>query len=47
MRRELRERIEGVVIIEGREQARLGATHDFAEGVRAVAERRPGRFIGS
>ena len=29
------------------EQAKLMATADFAEGVRAVAERRPGRFIGA
>ena len=29
------------------EQARLQRTADFAEGVRAVAERRPGRFIGA
>jgi enoyl-CoA hydratase/carnithine racemase len=29
------------------EQARLRRTADFAEGVRAVAERRPGKFIGA
>ncbi|RZM12263.1 MAG: enoyl-CoA hydratase/isomerase family protein, partial [Sphingomonas sp.] len=29
------------------EQAKLMITADFAEGVRAVAERRPGRFIGT
>jgi len=29
------------------EQARLRTTADFAEGIRAVAERRPGKFIGS
>jgi enoyl-CoA hydratase/carnithine racemase len=29
------------------EQARLRQTADFAEGVRAVAERRPGNFIGA
>ena len=29
------------------EQTRLRATADFAEGVRAVAERRPGRFTGA
>jgi len=28
------------------EQARLQRTRDFAEGVRAVNERRPGRFVG-
>ncbi len=28
------------------EQSRLRGTADFGEGVRAVAERRPGRFIG-
>ena len=28
------------------EQAWLQGTEDFAEGVRAVSERRPGRFIG-
>ncbi|MGH6986628.1 MAG: enoyl-CoA hydratase/isomerase family protein [Caulobacteraceae bacterium] len=29
------------------EQTRLRATADFAEGVRAVNERRPGRFVGA
>jgi enoyl-CoA hydratase/carnithine racemase len=29
------------------EQTRLRDTADFAEGVRAVAERRPGRFVGA
>lgn len=29
------------------EQARLQRTADFAEGVRAVNERRPGRFVGA
>jgi enoyl-CoA hydratase/carnithine racemase len=29
------------------EQTRLRKTSDFAEGVRAVAERRPGNFIGA
>jgi enoyl-CoA hydratase/carnithine racemase len=29
------------------EQSRLRKTADFAEGVRAVAERRPGKFIGA
>jgi enoyl-CoA hydratase/carnithine racemase len=32
--------------LEFREQDRLRATEDFAEGVRAVAERRPGEFVG-
>jgi len=32
--------------IEHREQAILRATEDFAEGVRSVAERRPGNFVG-
>jgi enoyl-CoA hydratase/carnithine racemase len=32
--------------IEHREQAILRATEDFAEGVRSVAERRPGNFAG-
>ena len=29
------------------EQDRLRKTADFAEGVRAVAERRPGNFVGA
>ena len=29
------------------EQAKLFATNDFREGVQAVAERRPGRFVGT
>ena len=29
------------------EQAWLQKTADFAEGVRAVNERRPGRFVGA
>ena len=29
------------------EQTALRMTKDFAEGVRAVAERRPGRFTGT
>jgi len=32
--------------IEHREQAILRASEDFAEGVRSVAERRPGNFVG-
>lgn len=32
--------------IEYREQSALRATEDFQEGVRAVAERRPGAFVG-
>jgi hypothetical protein len=28
------------------EQARLMKTEDHREGVKAVAERRPGRFVG-
>jgi enoyl-CoA hydratase/carnithine racemase len=41
--------VEGVraqTALEFREQIRLRATEDFAEGVRAVAERRPGKFVG-
>lgn len=32
--------------VEHEEQALLRATEDFAEGVRSVAERRPGNFVG-
>ena len=32
---------------EASEQARLSVTEDFREGLRAVAERRPGRFVGA
>ena len=31
---------------ENDEQARLGQTEDHKEGIRAVAERRPGKFVG-
>lgn len=47
----LREGLSAVVMAqtekEAAEQGRLRGTADFAEGVRAVAERRPGKFIGA
>jgi enoyl-CoA hydratase/carnithine racemase len=40
------EAVRAQTALEFREQTRLRATEDFAEGVRAVAERRPGKFVG-
>jgi enoyl-CoA hydratase/carnithine racemase len=39
-------RIRAATAHEAAEQARLGATEDAREGMRAVTERRPGRFTG-
>jgi enoyl-CoA hydratase/carnithine racemase len=46
LRAGLAEAIEARTAAEYCEQARLRDTADFAEGVRAVAERRPGNFVG-
>lgn len=46
IRGDLRALVERQTDHELAEQARLLGTRDFAEGVRAVAERRPGRFTG-
>ena len=46
MRGGLAERIRAATDREKAEQDRLAQTHDFAEGVRAMAERRPPRFEG-
>jgi enoyl-CoA hydratase/carnithine racemase len=46
LRAGLAEAIREQTKLEFREQRRLQATEDFAEGVRAVAERRPGNFVG-
>ena len=47
MRGDLPDRIRDATTHEAAEQAKLFATSDFREGVRAAAERRPPRFIGS
>ena len=47
MRGDLAALVEAQTDHELAEQAKLMTTADFAEGVRAVAERRPGRFIGA
>ncbi len=47
LRRGLVEQAEQAMAHECAEQLRLGETEDFAEGVRAVAERRPARFRGA
>jgi enoyl-CoA hydratase/carnithine racemase len=47
LRRGLVEEAELAMAHECAEQLRLGETADFAEGVRAVAERRPARFRGA
>ncbi|MDR6114468.1 MULTISPECIES: enoyl-CoA hydratase/isomerase family protein [unclassified Sphingomonas] len=46
LRGDLRALVEAATDHELAEQARLMRTEDFAEGVRAVSERRPGRFVG-
>jgi enoyl-CoA hydratase/carnithine racemase len=46
LRAELAAAVRAQTDIEFREQSWLRATADFAEGVRAVAERRPGAFVG-
>jgi enoyl-CoA hydratase/carnithine racemase len=46
LRGDLRALVERQTDHELAEQAWLQKTRDFAEGVRAVAERRPGRFVG-
>ena len=46
IRGDLAETVRAQTDIEFREQSWLKATADFAEGVRAVAERRPGAFVG-
>ena len=47
MRGDLAALVEAQTDHELAEQAKLMTTADFTEGVRAVAERRPGRFIGA
>lgn len=46
LRGDLRALVEMATDHELAEQARLMRTEDFVEGVRAVSERRPGRFVG-
>jgi enoyl-CoA hydratase/carnithine racemase len=46
LRGDLRALVEAATDHELAEQAKLMRTEDFAEGVRAVTERRPGRFVG-
>jgi enoyl-CoA hydratase/carnithine racemase len=47
LRAGLAEAVKAITDHEFIEQSRLRQTADFAEGVRAVAERRPGRFVGA
>lgn len=46
MRESLADEVEQAIVREAREQRVLFGTEDFREGVRAVSERRPGRFAG-
>jgi enoyl-CoA hydratase/carnithine racemase len=46
LRAGLAQAVEARLVAEFREQMRLTKTADFAEGVRAVAERRMGNFVG-
>ncbi len=46
MRRGLAEAVKATLEHELAEQARLARTEDHKEGIRAVGERRPGRFLG-
>jgi enoyl-CoA hydratase/carnithine racemase len=46
MRGDLADRVRAATVVEAAEQAKLLSTADFAEGVRATAERRPPRFEG-
>ncbi len=46
MRGDLADRVRAALVREAGEQAKLLSTSDFAEGVRATAERRPPRFEG-
>jgi enoyl-CoA hydratase/carnithine racemase len=47
LRRDLAAAVKAQTDLEFAEQSELRKTKDFAEGVRAVAERRPGNFTGS
>jgi enoyl-CoA hydratase/carnithine racemase len=47
LRAGLAETVKALTDHEFAQQTRLRATADYAEGVRAVAERRPGRFVGA
>lgn len=46
LRAGLAEAVRAQTVVEFREQSRLQKSEDFAEGVRSVAERRPGNFVG-
>jgi enoyl-CoA hydratase/carnithine racemase len=46
LRGDLADRVEAATAHEAREQERLRATHDFAEGTSAMRERRQPDFIG-
>jgi enoyl-CoA hydratase/carnithine racemase len=47
LRRDLAETVRRHIVHEREQQMILRTTHDFVEGRRAVAERRPGNFIGA
>ena len=45
LRRDFVERVRAALVVEHAEQAKLRHTEDYAEGLRAVTERRPGNFV--
>lgn len=47
MRGHLAEEVRVATLREGEQQIRLRATNDFAEGIKAVVERRPANFTGT
>ena len=47
LRPDMYQQVAAALVKEHTEQRKLRDTSDFSEGVRAVAERRPGRFIGA
>lgn len=45
LRKNFREQVRAALVVEHAEQSKLRLTEDYAEGIRAVTERRPGNFL--